>query len=256
MGFAASQKGHRIYWPGKQKVSVERDVKFVPNAPDTGGIPSEGVSMNSDIWNPTPTLTPLTQQQLNPLPSVPLPKNPTHAPTSPNDPLDEFEDGPHCSTHTRQPSQYIRDLKAGTGTTAGISRSTGQEIGPTLLKGMGTNVPETIAVAEEIGVNYRDDGVGPNMIVFGLMADICKTRDHSQIEPKTYQEVMLSPDKLLWQAAMEEEIQRLNSIPTWKLVPKTDAINVVGCRRVYCLKRNAKGEIVKNKAHPVVQGFC
>ena len=47
---------------------------------------------------------------------------------------------------------------------------------------------------------------------------------------------------------MREEIDALYAHGTWDLVPLPHAKNLVGCKRVYRIKKNAYGSIARHKA--------
>jgi len=54
---------------------------------------------------------------------------------------------------------------------------------------------------------------------------------------------------------MQEEINALHAQGTWDLVPLPHAKNLVGCKWVYRLKKNADGSIARHKARLVAKGF-
>lgn len=84
----------------------------------------------------------------------------------------------------------------------------------------------------------------------------CKIAKVNEIQiPKDYKEAIQSPQANEWVNAMREEYFTLQEMSTWNLVRRDPAMNVVGCRWVYALKKNANGEIVKYKARLVAQGF-
>jgi transposase InsO family protein len=73
--------------------------------------------------------------------------------------------------------------------------------------------------------------------------------------PKSLREAQSRPDWPEFRAAILEELAQHQSMGTWvrsKLPPDRKA---VGCRWVFAIKRNEKGEIVKYKARLVAQGF-
>ena len=74
-------------------------------------------------------------------------------------------------------------------------------------------------------------------------------------EPRNPKDAKTLPQWPQWLAAMQEEIRRIAELRTWVLVPKPEAVNVVGCKWVYKVKRDQKGEVSRYKARLVAQGF-
>ena len=58
-----------------------------------------------------------------------------------------------------------------------------------------------------------------------------------------------------WRQAMSEEYGALVCNGTWELVPPKDITNQVGCKWIFCIKRNSYGSIDRYKAHLVAKGF-
>ena len=54
---------------------------------------------------------------------------------------------------------------------------------------------------------------------------------------------------------MQEEISALHNNQTWKLVPRTETMNVIGCKWVYKSKLKAYGSLERLKARLVAKGF-
>ena len=54
---------------------------------------------------------------------------------------------------------------------------------------------------------------------------------------------------------MFEQLQRLAVNGTWRLVPRPSGKNIIGCRWVFRIKRDAQGKILKYKACLVAQGY-
>ncbi|GMF63424.1 unnamed protein product [Phytophthora fragariaefolia] len=73
--------------------------------------------------------------------------------------------------------------------------------------------------------------------------------------PKTYQEATASADHDGWKKAMKNELSSLVANKTWKLVPSPSHQRPIGCRWVFALKRNEKGQVIRHKAQLVVKGY-
>ena len=66
---------------------------------------------------------------------------------------------------------------------------------------------------------------------------------------------MTLPQWPQWLEAMEEEMRRIVELGTWDLVPKPADTNIVGCKWVYKVKCDQRGEVSRYKARLVAQGF-
>jgi len=58
-----------------------------------------------------------------------------------------------------------------------------------------------------------------------------------------------------WQSAMNSEFDALLPNQTWKLVPPSRHLNVIGCRWIFKIKRKADGSIERYKARLVAKGY-
>lgn len=58
-----------------------------------------------------------------------------------------------------------------------------------------------------------------------------------------------------WIMAMKEEINQLQRNDVWDLVPKPYQKNIIGIKWVFINKFNEQGEVVRNKAKLVAQGY-
>jgi len=58
-----------------------------------------------------------------------------------------------------------------------------------------------------------------------------------------------------WKAAMEEEMHALQKNKTWELVPLPKGKRAVGCKWVFTVKQNPKGEVDRYKARLVAKGY-
>lgn len=66
---------------------------------------------------------------------------------------------------------------------------------------------------------------------------------------------MNSKQKAQWQKAMEDEIDMMQKRKVWQLKPLPKNAKPIGCRWVFTVKRDEKGDIVRYKARLVAQGF-
>jgi len=74
----------------------------------------------------------------------------------------------------------------------------------------------------------------------------------SAIEPATVDEA-LSDDG--WILAMQEELNQFQSNDVWDLVPKPQQKNIIGTKWIFRNKPNEQGEVTRNKARLVAQGY-
>ena len=58
-----------------------------------------------------------------------------------------------------------------------------------------------------------------------------------------------------WNAAMKEEMHALQKNKTWELVPLPKGKKAVGCKWVFTVKQNPKGEVDRYKARLVAKGY-
>lgn len=71
----------------------------------------------------------------------------------------------------------------------------------------------------------------------------------------TYEEARRRPDWPKWGKAIQDELENLKRSDTWELVERPVGANIVDCRWVLRIKKNAAGEIEKYKARLVAKGF-
>lgn len=76
--------------------------------------------------------------------------------------------------------------------------------------------------------------------------------DLSGMEPSNYKQALQSA---VWKQAMQEEFDALIAQNTWTLVPLPPDKNLVSCKWLFKIKRNADGSISTHKARLVARGF-
>jgi hypothetical protein len=80
--------------------------------------------------------------------------------------------------------------------------------------------------------------------------------DEAEIkEPRTYAEAMASPQRLEWLAAMEAEMDSLQSHETWTVERTPAGVKPIPVRWVFKVKRDEHGRVQRYKARLVAKGF-
>lgn len=74
-------------------------------------------------------------------------------------------------------------------------------------------------------------------------------------EPASFRDATTGETAEDWRASMKEEWDRLNNLGTFKLVNLPPGRKAIGCRWVYKIKKNEKGETTRLKSRLVAQGF-
>lgn len=74
----------------------------------------------------------------------------------------------------------------------------------------------------------------------------------SQVEPKNISEALKDDD---WILAMQEELEQFERNKVWELVPLPHYHTIIGTKWVFRNKLDEKGNIVRNKARLVAQGY-
>ncbi len=74
-------------------------------------------------------------------------------------------------------------------------------------------------------------------------------------DPLNVCDAMRSDDASKWEVAMQEEYGSLMANGTWELIPLPKDRKSVGCKWVFCTKRDASGHIVRHKARLVAKGY-
>ena len=223
MGFDNDTRdGHRVYWPERRTVTVERSVKF--NFDDevvVEVLPLEGEPEGSERLPETPS----SDTKINDTTQIHTP------PDLPDEPIAEGR-----GRRIRRETEYVKSLKDGTGVT-------GERSQRVLPRGMQSG---SKIVAEE------NAGVGDVSEIDHAMATIVEGAEGLM---PTYEEARKRPDWPRWEKAIQEELDSLKKTGTWRLVERPPGAKVVDCRWVLKIKKNAAGEIERYKARLVAKGF-
>ena len=164
----------------------------------------------------------------------------------------------------RGPSQRIRDIQSGIGTTGGR----GAQKLPKSILGKSAQLADEIWGEGELEGEYEreecdcgcasEDGcaAGPD-IDAGLYAGAplyAFAAMGSSDEP-SYHDAMTGPERAEWRAAMEEELAKIKQMGTYELVERPPNANVVGSVWALRKKRNENNDVIKFKARLCAQGF-
>ncbi|KAI0075254.1 hypothetical protein K474DRAFT_1600071, partial [Panus rudis PR-1116 ss-1] len=115
VGFDEESRGHRIYWPERRIVSIERSVRFNIDEPSTATeVPLEGERETAieRLTSAPETLNKENSPSEHETSSPTIPPAPETA--SPDVLGNNFE--PRRSTRIRKPSEYVQRLRGGEGT--------------------------------------------------------------------------------------------------------------------------------------------
>ena len=117
-----------------------------------------------------------------------------------------------------------------------------------ISKGIQTAVVKGIESGDAMTVWELDD----ENAVFVLLTGNAETEG---LEPTTIEEAKTRPDWSRWEEAINAELKSLDNTHTWNVVDRRKDTNVVSCKWVFKIKKNAVGEIDKYKARLVARGF-
>ncbi|GJS73407.1 retrovirus-related pol polyprotein from transposon TNT 1-94 [Tanacetum coccineum] len=104
---------------------------------------------------------------------------------------------------------------------------------------------------------FRDDplqeSLRENLTSQGSSSNVRQTHTlFEHLEPKNFKQAMTEPS---WIDAMQEEIHEFERLQVWELVPCPDKVLLIKLKWIYKVKTDKFGEVLKNKARLVAQGF-
>ena len=270
-----SPHAHRVYWMGKNSISVERNIKFVPvtvsvytpppsydsiTAPTTIQPSAPVVTQPTAPTAITPsrmapviiTLRPTftrraTVATQTPASSSILPPAIPPQPVSQSESNEEMVDDEKEETDTfgRTPQAPKKKKKKDTEPSQATRRS--------------ERIPKLSNYIKRLAAGKGTTGAEFDTIdsVFCVELDgiIAAAIHEAEGDPKTLSEAQTRSDWPLWKAAMDHELETLEQAGTWETVPRPLNKNVVGSKWVFQIKRNADGKIEKYKARLVARGF-
>jgi hypothetical protein len=260
MGFDHSSKGHRVLMPDGT-VKVKRDLRFINHHLDPptivlhegetlGDAQNDSIVENGAAGKPSDandgTVTPggvfgtadddedTTDTQSDEDSVV--------------EPAESSEPPPERPKRAPAPSRYVRDIQSGLGSASGRHGDTQLPKG---LRGANTTFEGLFCDENDILNVHEVEGfdLPGNSTIFANVAA------SSVGVPGSLREAKKNDDWPEYKKAMDDEYSRLIEMKVWELVEKPRGANIIGCRWVYDLKRDAEGKPVKHKARLVAQGF-
>ncbi|KAG9442738.1 hypothetical protein H6P81_018592 [Aristolochia fimbriata] len=149
-----------------------------------------------------------------------------------------------------------RIQKEGTYTPEGAPEDTGVS---------STEVQESVVVTEKTP-SIREQNNHPTDAIIGDIHEGMKTRGKkknygdmvkfvcytSLVEPRKVEEALKDE---FWIRATQEELEQFKRNEVWTLVPRPTNINVIGTKWVFKNKTDEEGNIIRNKARLVAQGY-
>jgi hypothetical protein len=251
VGYDDESKGYRIFWPRKNKVSIERDVYFEQTNADPPTIPQiEGETATFD--DQQNRQTPLCPKAQN---TPEIEKRTTSDPPTASIPTsnetDTIANDPAPQTTQRIRCDGLIEPEPNTG--RGFRQRPGMR--PGFYKQLTST--RTISKRAEIQQDPEPGGEethysDPTEEFAGVIEWVLATI-HG--EPETLEEALRSDESHNWSAAVENELDQIEKLNTWEIVEAPPDANILKNRYVFRLKRDQTGEVAKHKARLVVKGY-
>ncbi|KAM2827187.1 hypothetical protein COP1_036768 [Malus domestica] len=255
LGYASNYKGYLCYDASKNKMYISRHVLF-----DETEFPYRSLVSKSHCT----TISPPPSHSQTPIP-VP---NHSNALVLPECPASLSSD----SISSGMPNLVLQQLSAASTTvpvtsspdSVGNSTATHSITSPTTQPFSPAPPvvpefqPEQLQVVLSVPpVNFHPMQTRSKSGIIKKLALLAQVHEHggvdlTQVEPATYKSALKSP---VWFNAMKDEILALHNQGTWSLVPLPRHKNLIGCKWVYKIKKNADGSIGRYKARLVAKGF-
>jgi len=252
VGFDKESKAHRIYYPGKQSVGVERSVVFAPEDVEVvlDGLALKGEDDKLDEREEVEEEQAKgkegaeeSEEAKNERPALPTHNAVPNDTPAIDEPAIEEPVAEGRGHRIRKESPYVRQIREGVGRASNLPNSRA--------------VPLGIQVIDEATVNENESGrvADDCEIPEGIDFAMATVMDAAEGLNPTYDEAKRHPDWPKWKEAIDMEFKALEDNGTWKLVERPEGVNVVDCKIVLRIKKNTAGEIDKYKARLVARGF-
>ena len=259
IGFDEISNGHRIYWPDKRSVTVERSIKFVNGEviipPNQIAEPIQGENdqvnkeenLQRNLENKSESSDNESEDRERTLndpefPNLEDPTAKTVTSTSQNrkhslpNPESSQSLASTRSQRIRIPTRYVKDIQRGIGTIDGSEKS---------------NLPKGMQISEPIAQIEKE--VEDENQIEHAMATVVSEME--AIDPLSLEEARRRPDWSKWDTAIQEELKALKKAGTWGIVERPKNRNIVKNKWVFRIKKDATGKVERYKARLVAKGF-
>ncbi|CAJ2637896.1 unnamed protein product [Trifolium pratense] len=248
VGYADTQYAYHCLDPTTNKIYTSRHVKFYDHIfPYNTYRPSCNPPSNSPI---------ITQQPLHTLISIPNQEHPPNiiqnnvTPSIETTPLTE-----HSTSHTPTISSPLITEQSNpclvpneeSPLTPNTSSGNDQNISPLVQIHVPINPPAAPIPSSRPVTRSQNNIFKPKRLFQATKHPLAEN-----VEPSSIKEAMKHDH---WRKAIYEEFDALVRNGTWSLVPPPKDTNIVGCKWLFRIKRQADGSIDRYKARLVAKGF-
>lgn len=265
VGFDEESKGYRVYWKGKNRISVERDIYFDKNEALLPDVQIEGEN-DDEFFNPAHPATDLrpkapetnleTQDinaNHNQAPSdtekrdtepTNSPESATSSPPAANFPHETSSKSPQTDT-AHPPKRSLRPNALPTG----FYHEKNQE-----KRGESAQLTEYAHFAsfEEW---FNNGNVPVDECVMETIEECQAMASLSEDEPRD-DEALVGKQKDEWIRSMQAELDYIEKVHTYDIIRRPpDATNIIPSRWVLRRKRDSKNNIARYKSRLVAKGF-
>ena len=273
-----STHAHRIYWPGRNSISVERNIKFVPMTVaiytpppsyDMATAPTPSSQTTATIapqtFMPTPQSsapTAIKPTRLAPVVVTPRPTFTRRATISTQAPDTSSELPP---AHPPEPALFPSESE-GEADDEGEQAPSQTPQAPKKKGKQREDFPEPTRKSQRIPklsdyMRRLDAGEGTtgeyldSVFSAEIVDFVAAAIQQADGSPQSIAEAQKRLDWPKWKEAMERELNTLEKARTWETVPRPPNTEIVGSKWVFRIKRKADGTIDKYKARLVARGF-
>ena len=248
VGVDSESKGFRVYWPGKNRVSIERDVYFN----ETEALANDEVLIEGETDTHTNSNTPHpSQSDVNPPPI----QNDQNEPEIAENPQNESATPPQRRPARRNSLEGLPQFD-----NEEFGRGKRRRVPTSRTSAAVVDAEEQVDVEEVIDVeevlDLKGKGVDHGVDDVELLADEMETALAISEDEPTLREALKGDEREAWLDAIEAELAQMEKVNVWApVVPPPDA-NIIPSLFIFRRKRNEAGKIVRYKARLVVKGFA
>lgn len=239
VGYCEHTKGYRLADPSEPgKVIKARSVIFIEDSSNVNNI---------DLAKEIDKLYTDYEHVVNEVPAPVVQEEPAEA----NDENEAEDDGQHSGEESDPESSFNENEGSVDSSESMVTAEEDEEEDATIIEiPNGPEVPER--ACDERPTRQRR---APKWSEDYDMSYVSLTSSQFGDEPQTYQEAISCSNASFWKQAMITEYKSLLDNNVWNLVDRPVNHNVVKCKWVYKIKKNASGDFKRFKARLVACGY-